>query len=334
VIPAPRPDHIVQGGDTLILGGPAAHILTLHSTPGLTVSPEHHFTIEDTKRELLELLISPRCPLVGRVVGDGSFRSHYGAAVIAVARHRERIAAVRLNDWRLEAGDVVLVETGSRFLQEHATSADFYLVTAKSAGPWVDGKSKSWLGAIVLTAMVGLAASGVLSMFEAVVAATLVLFATKCITLDLLRSSVDVRVLLTIAFAFGLGSAIGESGAARGFARAIAGAGTDDPWLALVVVVFGTSLLTETVTNNAAAALMVPIALATAEQLECSHLPFVVAVMVAASASFATPLGYQTNLMVYGPGGYRLGDFLRAGLVMNLTVALVTLALVPLIWPF
>jgi di/tricarboxylate transporter len=167
-----------------------------------------------------------------------------------------------------------------------------------------------------------------------VVAAVVVLAVARLVSLRQAGQALELRVLLTIAFSFALGSAISVSGLAGAFAELVANVGAGNAWVALLALHLATSLLTELITNNAAAALMVPLGLALADRLGVSHLPFAVATMVAASASFATPLGYTTNLMVYGPGGYRFSDFLRVGLVMNLVVALIAVTLTPRFFPF
>ena len=333
VIPAPRPDHVLRGGDRLVFAGPVGALLALRSHAGLNVAPDHAFDRDDPQRQFVELLISPRCPLIGRRVGDGTFRQRYNAAVIAVARHGERIDNARLGDWELRAGDILLAEAGADFFERHRANPDFYLVTQHS--PLRPARPlKAWLGLVVLASMVGAAALGWLTMFKAALAAVAVLFAARYLTRDLVREGLDLRVLLTIALSFGMGLALDRSGAAAGLASIVNRFGASDPWLALMLVYVTTAVVTELITNNAAAALMVPVAFAVADRLGVSYVPFVIVVMVGASASFITPIGYTTNLMVYGPGGYRFMDFVRAGTPLALLTAILTLILTPLVWPF
>jgi di/tricarboxylate transporter len=141
-------------------------------------------------------------------------------------------------------------------------------------------------------------------------------------------------VLLVIAAALGLGEALDKSGAAEQLAVVLLGVVREHPWAALAMVYMLTTFFTEIITNNAAAALVFPIAMNTAERLQVSPLPFVACIMIAASASFSTPIGYQTNLMVYGPGGYRFSDYLRIGIPLNLSMAVVAISLAPWIWGF
>jgi len=157
---------------------------------------------------------------------------------------------------------------------------------------------------------------------------------TGCCSVGSAKRSLDTQVLLTIAASFGIGAALTGSGAANTLAGAVISLSSGSPWLLLVCVYVTVALLTEVVTNNAAAVIMFPVAMSAAESLGISPMPFVVALMFAASTSFLTPLGYQTNLMVYGPGGYQLRDFLRVGSGLNLLTAAIALSLIPLIWPF
>lgn len=333
VIPAPRADHVLESGDRLVFAGPVATVLALKRHAGLTVAPDHAFQLDRAERQFAELLISPRCPLVGRRVGDGTFRSRYNAAVIAVARHGQRIDNARLGEWILQAGDIVLVEVGADFFERRGTSVDFYLVTPRG-GSRIHVPRRAWTGLVVLGAMVGAAATGVLSIFKAAAVGVGLLFAAGLLTRDRIAEGLDLRVLMTIAFSFGLGQALETSGAAAGLAALAGDAGAGSPQVALVAVYVATALLTEIITNNAAAALMVPVAFAISDQLGVSHMPFAIAIMVAASASFMTPIGYTTNLMVFGPGGYRFTDFVRAGVGLAAITALLTLILVPRFWPF
>jgi di/tricarboxylate transporter len=141
-------------------------------------------------------------------------------------------------------------------------------------------------------------------------------------------------VLIAIAASFALGTALDKSGAASMIATSTAALSAGNPWLALALVYFVTLVVTELITNNAAAALMFPFALGTAKMLGVSYLPFVIAVMMAASAGFATPIGYQTNLMVYGPGGYRFSDYVKVGVPLDLLIMAITVALAPWAYPF
>jgi di/tricarboxylate transporter len=187
---------------------------------------------------------------------------------------------------------------------------------------------------VIIAAMVAAVTLGWTSMLTAAMVAAAAMVITGCTTSSTARRAVDWQVLLTIAAALAIGKALEKSGAAQHIAAQITAFGVGDPWLALVAVYVITVLFTELITNNAAAALMFPIAIATAHALGVDFMPFVIAVLFAASASFATPIGYQTNLMVMGPGGYRFADYLRAGIPVSILVGIISLLLIPIFWHF
>ena len=182
--------------------------------------------------------------------------------------------------------------------------------------------------------MVVVAGLGLLSMLKAALLAAGLMLVSGCCSHANARRSIEWEVLLTIAAALGLGMALDKTGAANALAGGCLSLAGGHPWVALAIVYALTSVFTAAITNNATAALFFPIAMHTAEQLGVSIMPFVICTMIAASASFATPIGYQTNLMVYGPGGYRFSDYLRIGVPLNITIGAVCVALAPLIWPF
>jgi di/tricarboxylate transporter len=160
------------------------------------------------------------------------------------------------------------------------------------------------------------------------------MLATRCCSVDLARRSVAWEVLLAIAASFAIGDALAKTGAAAQIADRMIGLAGGHAWASLAIVYLVTLVATELITNNAAAALVFPMAIATAQRLQVSFMPFVIVVMMAASAGFATPIGYQTNLMVYGPGGYRFSDYLKVGVPLDLLIGVVTVSLAPFIWPF
>jgi di/tricarboxylate transporter len=333
IIGAPRSDQLLEAGDRLVFAAPSAEILAVHRLAGLAAVDATAAERRGPAGVLVEAVVGSRCPLIGRPVGDGSFRRHYGAAVIAVARDGERMPAARLGAWVLEDGDTVLLEADPAFVERERHGGELFLVTHHGRpvphAPWHGAFSL-----VVVAAMAAAAALGLTSMLVAALGAACALVAARVLTWDEVARDVEWPVLLAIVAALGLGAALTDSGAAAAVAGALVEAGGSSPLLTLAMVYVATAIVTELVTNNAAAVLMLPIALDTASDLGVSWLPFVAVVMIAASASFVTPIGYQTNLMVYGPGGYRFGDFARAGAPVALAVAAVTLGLAPIIWPF
>jgi di/tricarboxylate transporter len=156
----------------------------------------------------------------------------------------------------------------------------------------------------------------------------------RCCSTAQARRSIEWNVLLVIAAALGLGLALEKTGASAATAGLLLGLVGDHPWMALAMVYAVTTVFTEIITNNAAAALVFPIAMSTAERLGVNTMPFIICIMIAASASFATPIGYQTNLMVYGPGSYHFADYLKVGIPLNIVMGIVAVALAPIIWRF
>jgi di/tricarboxylate transporter len=240
---------------------------------------------------------------------------------------------VKIGDIVLRPGDTLLLEAPNSFVTAHRDSRDFYLVSSVE-GARTPRHERAWIAISVLVAMVLAVTLDWASMLNAAMLACGALIATRCLSWSVARRAVDLDVLLIIAAALGLGVALEVTGAAKAIADLLLVFGGDDPWLALVAVYGVTMLFTELITNNAAAALVFPIAIATADRLGVDARPFAIAITFAASASFATPIGYQTNLMVMNPGGYRFTDYFRMGIPLNLCLWLVSTLLIPLFFPF
>jgi di/tricarboxylate transporter len=283
----------------------------------------------------LEAAVSNTCPAVGKSIRDSRFRSMYQAVVVAVARNGERLKQ-KIGDIVLQPGDTLLLETHRGFAEQYRNSRDFLLISRMDdAVPPLHERSMIAVG-IVVALVVAVALNWISMLVGAMLAAGAMLF-TRCCTISTARRSVDWETLLAIAASFGIAAAMESTGAAKYLAESLVGLAQGDAWTALAMMYLATLVTTELITNNAAAALMFPLAIAAAKGLGehgVNHMPFVIVVMMAASAGFATPIGYQTNLMVYGPGAYRFSDYLRIGLLLDILIGVVTIALVPLFWPF
>jgi len=240
---------------------------------------------------------------------------------------------MKIGDITLEPGDTLLLEASRDFAEHQRSNRDFYLVSAVSNfnPPRHD---RAWIACTVLAAMVLGATLEVVPMVAAALVAAAIVVAMKCISSDEARQSIEWESLLLIAASFGLARAMEKTGLAEAIAQSTIAAAGDHPHVVLAAIYFVTMLFTELMSNNAAAVLTFPIAWQTATDLGVSPLPFVMAVTVAASCGFATPMGYQTNLMIYGPGGYKFSDYVRFGGPLNLLVMAITVTLAPLIWPF
>jgi di/tricarboxylate transporter len=334
ILPAVPPTEQLQAGDRLLFVGAVDSMADLMRVRGLVPVPDQldKLSVPRPERSLVEVVVSESCPAVRRTIRAGRFRTLYDAVVLAVARDGQRLPG-KVGDITLRVGDTLLLETRPSFLEQHRNSRDFLLVS-EVRGHAVPRHDRAWIAALVLGGMVVAAATGLLSMLEAALVAAGLMIVTRCTTGSDARASVDWSVLVVIGAALGLGQAMDASGAAAAIAAWWLGLAGGSPWLALAAVYVLTAGFTELITNNAAAVLVFPVAQATAAGLGVSLWPFVAVLMMAASASFATPIGYQTNLMVYGPGGYRFSDYLRIGLPLNLLVGTLTVLLAPLIWPF
>ena len=330
------PNEIMKEDDVLTFTGVVSTIVDLERIPGLVPVADAGYETRPPERRsttLCEAVISGSSPVAGKSIRAADFRAAYNAAVIAVHRGGERLRG-RVGDIVLRHGDTLLLQAGSHFARAHRNNPDFYLVSAvEEARPVRHDKTILSLGLLA-----GLVVLLTTQAVPTVVAAYLVaglMVATRCISSAVARQSVDWRTLITLGAAFGLGKALDKSGCAAALAGTLVQhAGGWGPYAVLAITYIVTSILTEIMTNRAAVVLMFPIALAIAAALGVNPRTFVMATTFAAAATFVTPLGYQTNLMVYGPGGYRYTDFVRVGLPLELALTALAVFLIPLAWPF
>ncbi len=333
VIPAVGPEEKLKADDRLVFVGIVESVVDLQRIRGLKPATDQVFKLDAPrmKRCLIEAVVSNSCRILGQTIRDGQFRKVYNAVVIAVSRNGERIQK-KIGDIVLKPGDTLLLEAPPAFAEQQRNSRDFYLVSrVENSNP--PSHEKAIVAIAVMFALIVVVTLEWLSMLEAAMLAAGAMIATRCCTAAVARRSVDWQILLAIAASLGIGKALDVTGVARVTAEGLIGLAGGKPWLTLAVVYGATLLLTELVTNNAAAVLIFPIALATAENLGVDFKPFAIAIMVAASCGFATPIGYQTHMMVYGPGGYRFADFIRVGLPLDLLVWAVAVLVIPLVWP-
>lgn len=324
----------IAEGDRLIFIGDTGTVSELQKTKGLTPVLERMFKIGTPRpdRCLVEVVVSPSNRLIGRSIVGGHFRQVYDSVIIAVSRAGKQIKGT-IGNIVLQSGDTLLLETHPSFYIRHRNSRDFFLISQleESSTP---RHNKAIFAVMVLIGMVLLASFGGLGMFKSSIIAATILLVTRCITPPQALQSIDTQVLLVIIAAFGIGKAMEITGAAGFIAAQAVGLAKGNPWLILAALYITTSVLTEMVTNNAAALILFPIAMATANQMGVSVTPYIFTIMMGASASFATPIGYQCNMMVFGPGGYRFSDYLKIGVPMNLIMWVAASILIPMIWPF
>ncbi len=330
------PDMQLQAGDQLSFIGAPACARELQRINGLVPAHggAHKLLLNHHQRCLVEVVVGSEFPSLNRTVKETEFRSRYHAAILSISRGGQRLSG-KVGDITLKVGDTLLLETSENFVEQYQYRRDFMLVSPlRDSTP--PNFSKAPLATGILIAMVMVNVLGLMSVLKVAFLAAGLLLLSGCVTVNRARMNVSVNlpVLVVIGAAFALGTALEESGAAAWVVNMFLSGGIESPWLALLLIYLVTSLFTEVITNNAAAVLLFPIATGVAEQLGVSPMPFIIAIMFGASASFLTPLGYQTNLMVMGPGGYRFTDYLKIGLPMSILATAVTTVLIPLVWPF
>lgn len=323
-----KPDQRIYGDDVLILVGALDSVVDLRKLRGLKTPDDQTRKLEVPawRRTLVEAVVSPRCNVIGKTIREGRFRSRYNAAVVAVARGGRRLEG-KIGDVRIETGDVLLLETSPSFMHRQRGSGDFYLVSAVEKGE-VRRHDRAPVAIAIMVLMVVVAALNWVSIATAAMLAVLAMIALRCCTSSEARRSVDWSLLVVIGSAIGIGEALRLSGAADAIAGGLLSLAGGHVIGTLVALYVATVICTELITNSAAAALMFWIAWNASEKINVDPTPMVLAVMIAASASFITPFGYQTNTMVYGIGGYRMRDYVVFGLPLSLIVMATSVAMI------
>lgn len=333
VILPSSPDIILSSGDILTFLGNVSMLDNMLARPELErvitgVETESAMTLP-----LYEAVVAPSSQLVGRTLRDVGFREQFQALVLGIQRRDMHIEGP-LGTVPIQSGDLLLIEAPAGFDKRwNGRRSDFYLVAPRRAGTVKPQEHKAPLALLIVVGIVAMAAAGIAPIVLTAFVGALAMLVTRCLQGWEARQAIDLPILLVIAAALGIGRAVEISGLADLIANNIVGAAAVfGPVGVLAAVYFATSIMTEFITNNAAAALMLSIGLAAAADLGVAPEAFAIAIAIAASASFLTPIGYQTNLMVMAAGGYRFSDYTRAGIVVNLIVAAVAIVLISLIW--
>ncbi len=333
IITAVSSEEHLRGGDRLVFAGNTEAISDLLRIRGIVAATESERPALSQQREercLVEAALSSHSDCIGQTIRDSRFRDRYGAVILAVARGGNRVSGNQ-GTIRLRAGDTLLLEARPAFVTRQRYNKDFLIINDLDREQ--PRHHRAYLAWAILLAVVVAATTEITSMLNAALLGAGAIMATGCCSLNQAHKSLDFNVLITIGASFALGQALAKTGVAASLADGVLVASMGKAWLALVLAYLTVSVLTELITNNAAALLMLPIVLEISQQAGLPAEPFVFAVMMAASASFATPIGYQTNLMVFGPGGYRVMDFIKVGVPMNVLVGAVSIAVILLIWP-
>ena len=320
-------DVQLQLGDRVVLRTEMTELLSLQSNKSLRRVDQ----ISAVQTSTVEVLVSPGCRMIGRSLGNLRLRRRYGVYTLALHRRDQNIKGA-LDHVVIKIGDTLLLEGAAEDIARLAADMDVLEVNAPSERAF--RRSHSPIALMALFGLVGLAAFQVAPIFLLAVVAVAVVLVTRCIDAEEAFGFVDGRLLVLIFAMLAVGAALENSGAVALIAGGLA------PYLAILpgfLIVWAlyllTSVLTEMVSNNAVAVVITPLAIGIAAQLGIDARPLVVAVMVAASASFATPIGYQTNMLVYGAGGYRFTDFLKVGIPLNLSIGVLASLCIPWFWP-
>jgi di/tricarboxylate transporter len=318
---------MLEVGDRVVLRTQMAELLSLQRNKSLKRVDQ----VSAVETSTVEVLITPGCKMVGRSLGSLRLRRRFGVYPLAVHRRNQNIGR-QLDELVVRVGDTLLLEGAPADIQRLATEMDMVDVSHPTARAFRRGHAP--IAVAVLIGIVALAGLNVAPILLLSFFALGIVLLTRCIDADEAFSYVDGRLLALIFGMLVIGEGMQATGAVQMLVDLVS------PWLAVMppaFVVFAvyllTTILTEMVSNNAVAVVVTPIAIGLGASMGIDPRPLVVAVMVAASASFATPIGYQTNTLVYGPGGYRFTDFLRVGIPMNIMMAVIASVTIPFIWP-
>ena len=331
----PTPETILREGDVLRIQGDLRTINELKGRAGVTFGMsmkwrDEHLHSTDTR--LVEAVVGPSSPLTGKSLTESRLRENYGASVLAIRQHGT-LRHGQFENITLMPGDALLIDVPNDQI-EHLTQQRVFLVVSRAGIPRFDWRNASKAVAIVI-AVVVVAATGLLPIVAAAATGALMMVLSGCVSTEEAYGAIEWNVLFLLAGMLSLGAAMEKTGAstmlADGMIDSVGGLGP----LALLAAFFGaTMLLTEVMSNNATVALLLPIAITTAQAIDVDPRAFMFAVVFAASSSFMTPVGYQTNTMIYGPGQYRFKDFARVGAPLNLIFWALGTLLIPWFWPF
>lgn len=326
----------VEAGDRIIFSATLESIGDIKDVKGLTLRTGSELTLDDLQTddtELIEAVVSHRSILVGKTLKSSQFKTRYQAGVIAIHRNNKRINS-KVGDIVLKPGDTLLLLANESFLDVNRYSDDFYIVTNLTPPDKFIRNKRQGLGVLLLLGvMISFVVLGILSMLKAMLVMVVILSLLKLITPRDVVTSVQFDVILLIGSAFGVGKAITNSGLASFVAEHIVDFAKPLGLIALLTALYIiTNIFTELITNSAAAVIMYPIAIEVAEMMNVHYLGMVIAVTIAASSSFITPIGYQTNLIVYGPGGYKFTDYIKVGVPLSIITMIISVITIYFLW--
>lgn len=326
--------RVLQPDDVLLVHGSLPDLIRLRGTMGLRINADFELRDEALQSEdlrLVQSLVAPGSKLVGRTLKETDFRNRYKALVLAMQRRGETIHE-KLSGIKLVVGDSLLIQTHVREMQSLRRSSDFIVLNEL---PGTALRRKAPLAVGILVAVVGLAAFDVVPILVSALLGCVTLVMTRILKPEDVYRSINWQVIFLLAGILPLGVAMHTSGASGFIAEhAVGMVGHMGPVAVLAAIYLLAAVMTETMSNAAAAVLLAPIAISTAEQIGVDPRPFLMAITFAASTGFSTPVGYQTNTMIYNPGGYKYTDFLRAGVPLNLIFWVLSVVFIPRLWAF
>ena len=334
VIRVPQPQLELEVGDVLLVKGGAAEIMDLQTITGAALLPEiesGELRLRQVDSTLAEVIVPPSSRWIGRPVSEVGFRARYGVSVMAVQRHGHHIRQ-KVGELPVEPADILLVQGTVASLRNLRASDNLILIEGVGREVKIRRRAPLALGGLLL--FVGLVSSGFMTIDVAAVFTATALVVSRCLTLQEAFDAIDWNVIFMLAGALALGAAMDKVGLAKDAATGILDTlGTQNPWILVGVLYIVTATLTDFLSNQAAAALMIPIVVRASEKLDFNPQTLLYTVAFAASAAFMTPMGYQTNLLVYSPGGYRFRDFMTAGAPLRLLFWILATLLIPVFYP-
>ena len=331
-----KPQTRLEAGDVLVFSAIVEAIPDLWETKGL--EPVYGTGVREMvtarhSHRLVEVVVSRRAGSLGRKIKELPLpESYIRASIIAISRGGRPIDGP-MSQVRIKAGDVVVLEAGEPFFLENERRIEFTMAR-RLTGARIKRYDRAAYATLITISMVAVVAAGWMTMLNAALLASGAMILTGCMTFRQAGHSLEFKTLIIIASAIGLEAAVTGSGLSAKIADLLSIIGGDNPYTALTVVFIGCIFMDTMITNVASAVFMFPIAMAMAGNLGVNGMPFAITVMVGASCSFISPMGYQTNLMVYGPGGYKFTDFVKIGIPLSVVVGIITIILAPMVWPF
>ncbi|MDO4757708.1 MAG: SLC13 family permease, partial [Rikenellaceae bacterium] len=324
-------EEFIFGGDRLIFSGDIERILTLREAHGLVNATHHIYSLDDVakNRKLRMISVGFKSSLLGKRLCDSTFEDDNQVVLVAIARQGEVVKGSP-REVELKAGDTLLLECSPKFKPTKISSSDLHEIENDS---FRKPDIRTFYSSLILIAMVVVSSLGYLSLLQAAFLAAFAMIGCRFCTIKQARESIDWSLLMIFAGSISLGTAIQETGIAEWISQGILTVCDGNPYLALFGICLVSTFITEVTSNTATAAIFYPIAFQTAVNLDANPLTFCIALMVAVSSSFATPIGSPTHMLVYGPGGYRFSDFARIGLPMNFIILFANLFATLLLFP-